>query len=138
MHTSESPAQPHSVSSASCTPSADLDYPSLLGNYRCDKCKLKVTAKKWLQVLRPPRVLSLQLKRFAFSPASTFGSSKESKRIKFDQTLDLKPYMAEKALAEMGTPQAVDASLFAVIVHQVIHSPLSLPPWRLCGLHEWR
>ncbi|XP_065826973.1 ubiquitin carboxyl-terminal hydrolase 36-like isoform X2 [Oscarella lobularis] len=61
--------------------------------YLCSKCKQKRRAQKRLTIHHPPRVLTIQLKRFDFS--SMFGF-KVSKDVKFEDALDLRPFMSQK------------------------------------------
>ncbi|XP_062507774.1 ubiquitin carboxyl-terminal hydrolase 36-like isoform X2 [Corticium candelabrum] len=79
-----------------------------VNRYLCFKCKQKVPAQKTLTIHRAPNVLTLQMKRFEFY--SLFGS-KLSKEVKYDEKLDLRPFMSCKK----GPPEMYQ--LYAVLVH---------------------
>ncbi|GAB0202217.1 hypothetical protein GRJ2_002687300 [Grus japonensis] len=75
----------------------------LSGSSECDK---RVAASKRFTVHRPPKVLTLCLKRF-----DHFIGEKINKLVKYPEYLDLRPYMSEAA----GEPLLY--SLYAVVVH---------------------
>ncbi|KAH9609511.1 hypothetical protein KSS87_022503 [Heliosperma pusillum] len=57
--------------------------------YKCERCKQKVKALKQLTVFKAPYVLTIHLKRFR----SHFSGQKIDKKVQFDSTLDLKPFV---------------------------------------------
>ena len=75
--------------------------------YRCSKCKVKVTAHKQMRIYRPPNILMIQFKRFAYS---AYGGQKCVKHIAFEASLNLKDYMKDKI-------EDVMYDLYAVLVH---------------------
>lgn len=58
---------------------------------------------------QPPKILTLQLKRFAF--AHELHTSKISKLVKYPEQLDIQPFMSE------GSPKIPKYSLTGVLVH---------------------
>ena len=58
--------------------------------YQCSKCKKKVRAFKQFTIDHAPHVLAIQLKRF--STSGGFGG-KIDKKVHFDRTFDIKPYV---------------------------------------------
>ncbi|EDV28239.1 uncharacterized protein TRIADDRAFT_53651 [Trichoplax adhaerens] len=76
--------------------------------YTCSKCKVKVKAMKKFTIHRAPVVLTIPIKRF--NKFSLFGG-KNSRKIKFTETLDLRPYMTSKT----GSPLLYN--LYGVLVH---------------------
>lgn len=58
--------------------------------YQCDQCKQKVKASKQLTVHKAPQVLAVHLKRFS----SHAPGQKVDKRVAFEPTLDLKPFVS--------------------------------------------
>ncbi|XP_074268336.1 ubiquitin carboxyl-terminal hydrolase 23-like [Silene latifolia] len=57
--------------------------------YKCERCKQKVRALKQLTVSKAPYVLTVHLKRFR----SYFSGQKIDKKVQFDSTLNLKPFV---------------------------------------------
>lgn len=78
--------------------------------YQCSKCKIKVRALKQFTIDKAPQILTVQFKRFSSSGA--FGG-KIDKRVHFDQTLDMNPFV------NSGEAQNEELrySLYAVLVH---------------------
>ncbi|XP_054667919.1 ubiquitin carboxyl-terminal hydrolase 42-like, partial [Grus americana] len=74
--------------------------------FKCSKCDKRVAASKRFTVHRPPKVLTLCLKRF-----DDFIGEKINKLVEYPAYLDLRPYMSEAA----GEPLLY--SLYAVVVH---------------------
>ncbi|XP_054668374.1 ubiquitin carboxyl-terminal hydrolase 42-like [Grus americana] len=74
--------------------------------FKCSKCDKRVAASKRFTVHRPPKVLTLCLKRF-----DHFIGEKINKLVEYPEYLDLRPYMSEAA----GEPLLY--SLYAVVVH---------------------
>ena len=73
--------------------------------YKCEKCKVKVPAKKRYLIERPPAVLCIQLKRF-----SLFGG-KISKPVQLSRRLDVAQYV------KTASSSPVQYSLVAMITH---------------------
>ncbi|XP_046856479.1 uncharacterized protein LOC124449586 isoform X3 [Xenia sp. Carnegie-2017] len=76
--------------------------------YLCPRCKLKVPAKKRIQIHEPPNVLTMCLKRF---DCHSLFASKINKDISYPETLNLRPFLSIK----QGC--AINFKLFAVLVH---------------------
>lgn len=74
--------------------------------YKCTKCKKMVTASKRFTIHRNPNVLTLSLKRFA-----NFTGGKITKDVKYNEYLDLRPYMSQSQGESQGY------GLYAVLVH---------------------
>lgn len=80
--------------------------------YKCGKCERRVSAKKQMVVHRCPPLLTIQLKRFSlFSFPHSGGAQKISKKVRFESSLDMAPF-----LSQPGDP--LRYSLYAVIVHE--------------------
>lgn len=67
--------------------------------WQCDGCKRRVRARKQLTVRRPPAVLVLHLKRFAFG---RYGS-KLTQHVSFPEHLDVGPYLSDSKSTERST-----------------------------------
>ncbi|KFW03976.1 Ubiquitin carboxyl-terminal hydrolase 36, partial [Eurypyga helias] len=83
--------------------------PEVLGGdnaYMCDKCKKKVSARKYFTIHRASNVLTLSLKRFA-----SYRGGKITKDVGYPEFLDIRPYMSYNK----GKP--VMYELYAVLVH---------------------
>eukprot|EP00250_Pteridium_aquilinum_P017502 c23661_g1_i1 orf=201-2033(+) len=76
--------------------------------YHCSKCKTKVRALKQFTIDKAPSILTVQFKRFSSSGA--YGG-KIDKRVHFESTLDLKPFV------NGGEDEELSYSLYAVLVH---------------------
>jgi len=76
--------------------------------YSCERCKKKAVALKRGNIHTPPKILTLQLKRFDFQ--RLFGG-KISKDVRFDESLDLSPFLSNKS------DKPVLYKLYAVLVH---------------------
>lgn len=78
--------------------------------YHCSRCKAKVRALKQFTIDQLPHVLTIQFKRF--SSSGLFGG-KIDKKVHFDRTLDMKPFV------NGGEAEGEDLiySLYAVLVH---------------------
>ena len=75
--------------------------------YKCDKCKLKVDATKYLHINKLPEVLMLSLKRFTHN--SYFGS-KVNRTVTFPLNgLDMEPFLA-KGSTEFGSGRKKDGN----------------------------
>lgn len=74
--------------------------------YKCTKCKKMVTASKRFTIHRNPNVLTLSLKRFA-----NFTGGKITKDVKYNEYLDLRPYMS------LSQGESQGYGLYAVLVH---------------------
>lgn len=80
--------------------------------YKCGKCEKRVSAKKQMVVHRCPPLLTIQLKRFSVFSFSHSGSAQKiNKKVRFDSSLDMAPF-----LSQPGDP--LRYSLYAVIVHE--------------------
>lgn len=81
----------------------------LSGNnkYYCESCKQKRDARKSLHIYRPPKVLTLQLKRFEFTP---FGGKKLTRNVSYPEKLDLNSIMCDGQSSPIY-------NLFGVLVH---------------------
>lgn len=87
----------------------DYTTPEILskGNqYKCEKCKTLVDAKKQMTIYDAPNILSIQLKRF------TFTGQKINRHVRFEPTLSLNPFMSKNK--DHGD---LNYSLYAVLVH---------------------
>jgi hypothetical protein len=81
--------------------------PEILSNsnkYKCQRCQKLVNATKSFSIYKDPCVLTLQLKRFNMM------GGKMSKPIRFDEKLDLSPFLSQKG-------RQANYSLYAVLVH---------------------
>ena len=58
--------------------------------YQCTKCKKKVRAFKRFTIDHAPHVLTIQFKRFSSSGGC---GGKIDKKVQFDRTLDIKPFV---------------------------------------------
>ncbi|XP_047949758.1 uncharacterized protein LOC125195657 isoform X2 [Salvia hispanica] len=75
--------------------------------YQCDQCKEKVKASKQLTVQKAPQVLAVHLKRFSsYAPGQ-----KVDKRVAFEPTLDLKPFVSDPYDGDLKY------TLYGVLVH---------------------
>ncbi|KAF0931088.1 hypothetical protein E2562_002452 [Oryza meyeriana var. granulata] len=74
--------------------------------YNCERCRQKVIAKKRFMIEKAPSVLTIHLKRF-----SPFNLQKINKRVEFQPTLNLKPYVSNPEGMEFKY------SLYGVLVH---------------------
>ncbi|XP_042060900.1 ubiquitin carboxyl-terminal hydrolase 23-like [Salvia splendens] len=75
--------------------------------YLCDQCKEKVKASKQLTVQKAPLVLAVHLKRFSsYAPGQ-----KVDKRVAFEPTLDLKPFVSDPYDGDLKY------TLYGVLVH---------------------
>ncbi|PRP84401.1 peptidase C19 family protein [Planoprotostelium fungivorum] len=79
--------------------------------YKCSKCMKYVDAHKRFTIRKIPHVLTIQLKRFTFQ--GSFGG-KIQKPVSYPETLDMKPYLDPRCVAESGSCQY---KLYAVLVH---------------------
>ncbi|XP_057767166.1 ubiquitin carboxyl-terminal hydrolase 23-like [Salvia miltiorrhiza] len=75
--------------------------------YQCDQCKQKVKASKQLTVHKAPQVLAVHLKRFS----SHSPGQKVDKRVAFEPTLDLKPFVTGPYDGDLKY------TLYGVLVH---------------------
>ncbi|KAJ1975994.1 hypothetical protein H4R35_002893 [Dimargaris xerosporica] len=80
--------------------------------YRCEKCKRLVDAKKQMTIYQSPEVLTIQLKRFSYEH-SMFGS-KLSKPIEYPETLNLDPYISA---SQRASERHCQYRLYGVLVH---------------------
>ncbi len=80
--------------------------------YRCTKCSKLVDATKQTHLYTPPKVLTLHLKRFAYTLLST---AKVSKKIGYPMRLDIAPYTVQDA--NNSSPPQTRYNLCGVIVH---------------------
>lgn len=88
--------------------------------YMCAKCNGLQCARKQLTLFRPPKFLTVQLKRFSFGGAGTFGpssSGKISSHVAFPAEWNLTAFSS--AYSELGAsaPQ-LRYRLYAVLVHE--------------------
>ena len=94
--------------------------------YKCEKCKIKVQAKKRYLIERPPAVLCIQLKRFSLL------GGKISKPVQLHRRINLAPYIQSKikmpsnginsSRENLSSPQGAHSvgceySLVAMITH---------------------
>ncbi|KAI7817324.1 hypothetical protein BC939DRAFT_402759 [Gamsiella multidivaricata] len=87
----------------------DYTRPEILtksNQYKCDKCKVLVDARKQMTIYEAPKVLSVHLKRF------TFTGQKIGRHVRFDTELELNSVMS----TNKKHPQLL-YSLYAVLVH---------------------
>ncbi|KAG0232197.1 hypothetical protein BGW42_008321 [Actinomortierella wolfii] len=87
----------------------DFIKPEILNKsnqYKCDKCKMLVDARKQMTIYEAPKILSVHLKRF------TFTGQKINRHVAFDTKLDLNPVMSTNK-----THPDLKYSLYAVLVH---------------------
>ncbi|KAF9166275.1 hypothetical protein DFQ26_008280 [Actinomortierella ambigua] len=87
----------------------DFIKPEILNKsnqYKCDKCKTLVDARKQMTIYEAPKILSVHLKRF------TFTGQKINRHVSFDTKLDLNPVMS----TNKNHPD-LKYSLYAVLVH---------------------
>lgn len=77
--------------------------------YKCEKCKVKVPAKKKCFIERPPVVLCVQLKRFSLL------GGKISKPVQLTRKVDMLPYMKKKSLERSQPPLCY--KLVSMITH---------------------
>jgi hypothetical protein len=96
--------------------------------WKCPRCKRPVCARKQMTIRKPPAVLTIQLKRFAFNPfggggmlggmfGGMFGGGggrKIQDHVNFEETLDLSGALSDSAVRE-GAPCLYD--LHGIIVH---------------------
>ncbi|WOL19379.1 ubiquitin carboxyl-terminal hydrolase 23-like [Canna indica] len=75
--------------------------------YQCQRCKEKVRALKQLTIHKAPYVLTIHLKRFG----SHIPGQKIDKRVDFEPTLDLKPFVSDEHGGELKY------TLYGVLVH---------------------
>jgi ubiquitin carboxyl-terminal hydrolase 36/42 len=68
--------------------------------YKCEKCKIKVQAKKRYLIERPPAVLCIQLKRFSLL------GGKISKPVQLHRRINLAPYIQSKSTLSSNVPNA--------------------------------
>ncbi|KAJ1979189.1 hypothetical protein H4R34_002923 [Dimargaris verticillata] len=80
--------------------------------YRCERCKRLVDAKKQMTIYQSPEVLTIQLKRFSYEH-SMFGS-KLSKPIEYPEMLDLSPYISA---SQKASERHCQYRLYGVLVH---------------------
>ncbi|MQM20075.1 hypothetical protein Taro_053089, partial [Colocasia esculenta] len=74
--------------------------------YQCQQCKQKVRALKQLTIHKAPHVLTIHLKRFG----SDMPGQKIDRKVDFESTLDLKPYVS--------SPEGdLKYTLYGVLVH---------------------
>lgn len=78
----------------------------------CETCDHKVDALKGLGFKDLPYFLTLQLKRFAYDPA-TWRRIKLNDRISFPLKLDMSPFVP----AQQETPRTLEYELFSVMIH---------------------
>jgi len=76
--------------------------------YFCEHCKKKQNAYKRMQILKPPPVLAVHLKRFEFSKSGN--RIKKSEHVTFERELDIAPFVVD-------AKSAVKYELFGVLVH---------------------
>ncbi|KAK1395874.1 Ubiquitin carboxyl-terminal hydrolase [Heracleum sosnowskyi] len=76
-------------------------------HYHCQQCKQKVKALKQLTIHKAPYVLTIHLKRFS----SHLAGQKIDKRIIFETTLDLKPFVTDPCDGD------TKYTLYGVLVH---------------------
>ncbi|KAG0037962.1 hypothetical protein BGZ82_001418 [Podila clonocystis] len=99
------------IKGAESVQSAFRDYikPEILSKsnqYKCDKCKVLVNARKQMTIYDAPKILSVHLKRF------TFTGQKINRHVKFDTKLELNSVMStNKKHPELSY------GLYAVLVH---------------------
>ncbi|KAF9417465.1 hypothetical protein BGZ94_009963 [Podila epigama] len=91
--------------------SAFHDYikPEILtksNQYKCDKCKVLVNARKQMTIYDAPKILSVHLKRF------TYTGQKINRHVKFDTRLELNSVMS----TNKKHPE-LNYGLYAVLVH---------------------
>ncbi|KAG0208105.1 hypothetical protein BGX28_000861 [Mortierella sp. GBA30] len=87
----------------------DYTKPEILSKdnqYKCDKCKVLVDARKQMTIYEAPKILSVHLKRF------TFTGQKINRHVKFDTKLELNSVMSSNKKHPDLT-----YSLYAVLVH---------------------
>jgi ubiquitin carboxyl-terminal hydrolase 36/42 len=77
-----------------------LDILKGTDSYKCERCRRPVVAEKGFTIYSAPAVLTIHLKRF------TPMGRKLTHPVRFDQTLDLKPYMSE---GKVGAPSITRA-----------------------------
>ncbi|KAI3814673.1 hypothetical protein L1987_14317 [Smallanthus sonchifolius] len=75
--------------------------------YQCQQCKQKVKALKQLTIHKPPKVLTVHLKRFG----SHMSGQKIDKKIQFGPTLDLRPFVTGPYDGDLKY------TLYGVLVH---------------------
>ncbi|XP_072978058.1 ubiquitin carboxyl-terminal hydrolase 23 [Typha angustifolia] len=75
--------------------------------YQCQRCKQKVRALKQLTIHKAPNVLTIHLKRFD----SHIPGQKIDKRVDFESTLDLKPFVSDPPEGDLKY------TLYGVLVH---------------------
>lgn len=76
--------------------------------YRCSRCKTEVRALKQFTIDKAPHILTVQFKRFSSSGGL---GGKIDKKVQFDRTLDLKPFV------NGGEDEDLKYSLYGVLVH---------------------
>ncbi|XP_077530033.1 ubiquitin carboxyl-terminal hydrolase 47-like isoform X1 [Haemaphysalis longicornis] len=76
--------------------------------YHCERCGRKCDAHKGLKFVRFPYLLTLQLKRFDFDPA-TMHRIKLNDKVTFPEMLDLNPFVGPGSDALAGSPPGDDA-----------------------------
>ncbi|KAF9578718.1 hypothetical protein BGW38_005349, partial [Lunasporangiospora selenospora] len=87
----------------------DYTKPDLLtksNQYKCDKCKVLVDARKQMTIYEAPNILSVHLKRF------TFTGQKINRHVRFESKLELNSVMS----TNKKHPE-LNYSLYAVLVH---------------------
>lgn len=99
------------IKGAESVQSAFRDYikPEILSKsnqYKCDKCKVLVNARKQMTIYDAPKILSVHLKRF------TFTGQKINRHVKFDTKLELNSVMS----TNKKHPE-LNYGLYAVLVH---------------------
>ncbi|KAF9300444.1 hypothetical protein BGZ74_007888 [Mortierella antarctica] len=99
------------IKGAESVQSAFRDYikPEILSKsnqYKCDKCKVLVNARKQMTIYDAPKILSIHLKRF------TFTGQKINRHVKFDTKLELNSVMS----TNKKHPE-LNYGLYAVLVH---------------------
>lgn len=122
-----------------------------LDSYTCEKCNVKACATKTTRLASIPPILTLHLKRFAFrrnshTSSHTFssrrlhGSQKIEGFVKFEQVLDIYPYVTMKCRDEMKiNKKKMFCRLFAVVVHsgKNSHSGHYIAYVRSLSKNEW-
>jgi len=81
--------------------------------WRCETCDKVVRARKRMTIYAAPSLLVLQLKRFRF--VETGARNKVTKPVKFEASLNLRPFLWRHSTSEAGKPLMYE--LRAIVVH---------------------
>merc|ERR1719245_454776 len=85
------------------------DFLTGSNQYKCSKCNMKRDATKKVSIIKPPQILTLQLKRFDLQGIQ--GMGKINRGIHYPAVLDIKSCLSEHNVKELKY------NLYGIIVH---------------------